>query len=225
MVEYASTFLMSRCTNASTAPMRIVMPPISAMRLIAAAGDREALEEDRVQARDEEHAGDDHGGGVDQRRHRRGAGHRVGEPGVERELAALADDADEQADRAGEEQPVVGASARARTRLMPSMLKVPAAKNVMMMPIIRPMSPVRVVRNALSAASEFAPSSHQCPMSANEQSPTPSQPTSSCSVFSDDDEQQHRRGEEAQHRVVVRVTDVASHVRGRVDVHEQRDRA
>ena len=55
---------------------------------------------------------------------------------------------------------------------------------MMMMPIISPMSPVRVVRNALSAASEFAPSSHQCPMSTNEQRPTRSQPTSSCSVLS-----------------------------------------
>ena len=64
------------------------------------------------------------------------------------------------------------------------MLKVPAAKNMMMMPIIKPMSPVRVVRNALSAAAELTPSSHQCPISANEQRPTPSQPTSSCSVLS-----------------------------------------
>ena len=38
-----------------------------------------------------------------------------------------------------------------------------------------------------------------------------------------DDEQQHRRGEQAQQRVVVRVADVAAQVRGRVDVHEQRD--
>ena len=66
---------------------------------------------------------------------------------------------------------------------MPTMLNVPAAKNVTMTPIISPMSPVRVVRNALSAALLFALSSHQCPMSMNEQRPTSSQPTSSCSVF------------------------------------------
>jgi hypothetical protein len=64
------------------------------------------------------------------------------------------------------------------------MLKVcPAAKNVTMMPIMSPMSPVRVVRNALIAAFEFAGSSHQWPMSMNEHSPTSSQPTRSCSVF------------------------------------------
>ncbi len=33
MVEYASTFLMSSCTNASRAPMMIVIPPISTMKL------------------------------------------------------------------------------------------------------------------------------------------------------------------------------------------------
>ena len=33
MVEYASTFLMSSCTNASAAPMSTVMPPISAIGL------------------------------------------------------------------------------------------------------------------------------------------------------------------------------------------------
>ena len=56
-------------------------------------------------------------------------------------------------------------------------------KKRMMMPIIRPMSPVRVVRNALMAARLFSRSSHQCPMSMNEQRPTSSQPTSSWSVF------------------------------------------
>ena len=38
-----------------------------------------------------------------------------------------------------------------------------------------------------------------------------------------DDEQQHRRGEQAQRGVEVREAPVAAHVLGRVDVHEQRD--
>ena len=46
------------------------------------------------------------------------------------------------------------------------------------------MSPVRVVKNALRAASEFGCSSHQCPISANEQRPMISQPSSSWMVFS-----------------------------------------
>jgi hypothetical protein len=57
-------------------------------------------------------------------------------------------------------------------------------KNVMTTPQIRPMSPVRVVRKALMAASELGFSSHQCPMSMKEQSPTSSHPTSSWSVLS-----------------------------------------
>ncbi len=57
-------------------------------------------------------------------------------------------------------------------------------KKVMITPIMRPTSPVLVVKNALSAASEFGCSSHQCPISMNEQRPTSSQPTSSISVLS-----------------------------------------
>ena len=44
------------------------------------------------------------------------------------------------------------------------------------MPTSSPMSPVRVVKNAFSAASEFGCSSHQWPMSMNEQRPISSQP-------------------------------------------------
>ncbi len=54
----------------------------------------------------------------------------------------------------------------------------------MITPVIRPMSPVRVVRNALIAAMLLGASSHQCPISMNEHTPTSSQPTSSCSVLS-----------------------------------------
>ena len=52
------------------------------------------------------------------------------------------------------------------------------------MPTSRPMSPVRVVKNAFRAASELGCSSHQCPMSANEHRPMISQPSSSWIVFS-----------------------------------------
>ena len=55
---------------------------------------------------------------------------------------------------------------------------LPAAKNKMMMPMRRPISPVRVVKNAFSAALVLFGSSHQCPMSRNEQRPMSSQPNS-----------------------------------------------
>ena len=57
-------------------------------------------------------------------------------------------------------------------------------KNVMITPVSKPMSPVRVVRNAFSAASLFGFSSHQCPISMNEHTPTSSQPIRSCRVLS-----------------------------------------
>ncbi len=50
--------------------------------------------EERVGPRHQEHARRHHRGGVDQRRHRGRALHRVGQPDVERELGALADGAE-----------------------------------------------------------------------------------------------------------------------------------
>jgi hypothetical protein len=68
--------------------------------------------------------------------------------------------------------------------LMAAMSKVlPAATNRMEMPTRRPMSPVRVVRNALRAASELFFSSHQCPISMNEHRPIISQPNRSWRVL------------------------------------------
>ena len=64
------------------------------------------------------------------------------------------------------------------------MLKLPGPKNRIEMPTSRPMSPVRVVQNALRAALEFGFSSHQCPISTNEQRPMISQPSRSWMVFS-----------------------------------------
>ena len=62
-------------------------------------------------------------------------------------------------------------------------LDAPAAKKVMVTPTMRPMSPTRLVRKALSAASVFFFSSHQCPMSPKEHTPTSSQPISICRVL------------------------------------------
>ena len=62
-------------------------------------------------------------------------------------------------------------------------------------------------------------------MSMNEQRPTSSQPTSSCSVLSATTSVSIDAVNRLSIGVVVGVADVALHVRGRVDVHEQRDRA
>ncbi len=76
------------------------------------------------------------------------------------------------------------ASGDSAQRLVARMLKLPGPKNRIEMPTSRPMSPVRVVQNALSAALELGFSSHQCPISANEQRPMISQPSRSWMVFS-----------------------------------------
>ena len=65
-----------------------------------------------------------------------------------------------------------------------AMENVPEAPNRMATPTSRPISPVRTVQNALRAASLLACSSHQWPMSMNEQRPMISQPRMSCTVFS-----------------------------------------
>ena len=46
------------------------------------------------------------------------------------------------------------------------------------------MSPTRTVKNAFRAARPLGSSSHQCPISMNEQRPMISQPRISCTVFS-----------------------------------------
>ena len=86
---------MSYCTNASLAPLNTVTPPTSARRLMLDVPiDR--LPEDPVEPGDHVDAGHDHGGGVDEGGHRRGAGHGVGEPGVQDELARLRHDGGDQ---------------------------------------------------------------------------------------------------------------------------------
>ena len=63
------------------------------------------------------------------------------------------------------------------------MLNVCAPTKRTITPMTKPRSPARVVMKALIAASEFSFSSNQWPMSRYEQTPTSSQPTSSCTVL------------------------------------------
>ena len=108
--------------------------------------------------------------------------------------------------------------------LISRMLKVwPAPKKRMITPQIRPTSPTRLVMKALRAASEFGFSSHQWPMSANEQRPDQLPAGEELERALAHDQPEHRGGEQRQEREVVRVAPVAAHVVGAVHVHEQRD--
>ena len=90
MVEYASTFLMSRCGIAASAgPQRRDQPRGEQDR-----PRRRGRLEERPRPGDQEHARRDHRRRVDERRDRRRALHGVGQPDVERELRRLADGAD-----------------------------------------------------------------------------------------------------------------------------------
>ena len=99
----------------------------------------------------------------------------------------------------------------------------PEPKNRMITPQIRPTSPTRLVMKALRAASEFGFSSHQCPISANEQRPDQLPAREELDGALAHDQAEHRGAEQRQEGEVVRVAAVAADVVGAVDVHQQRD--
>ena len=84
---------MSFWATAMVAANSAVSAPTTAMTVGA---HDEATPQHRADPDHQEHAGGDHRGRVDQGRHRRRAGHRVGEPQVQRQLGALAARPDEQ---------------------------------------------------------------------------------------------------------------------------------
>ena len=67
--------------------------------------------------------------------------------------------------------------------LMWRMSSEPKIPSSIAVPTSRPTSPTRTVRNALSAERALASSSHQCPISMNEQRPMISQPRISITMF------------------------------------------
>ena len=85
------TRLMSFWVRPTVAANSAVVAPMKARRRAR----RRVLEQRRA-AGDHEHAGGDHGRGMDQGRDRRRALHGVGQPGVQRQLRRLAHGADEQ---------------------------------------------------------------------------------------------------------------------------------
>ena len=99
MVEYARTFLMSRCGMAASAAPSAEMSPDSEQDRPR----RRCSLEERPRPSDQEHAGRDHRRRVDERRDRRRTLHGVGQPDVERELRRLADGADREQHRGGGE--------------------------------------------------------------------------------------------------------------------------
>ena len=106
--------------------------------------------EHRAGPHDQVHARGDHGRGVDQRRHRGRALHRVAEPGLQRHLRGLAarGEQQQQPDRGQRAlaQLAVRRRRRRRTRWIRCRRTSPSARSA------RPMSPTRLTTNAFLAA-------------------------------------------------------------------------
>ena len=107
--------------------------------------------EDDAAAHDEVDAGGDHGRRVDQRRHRRRAGHGVAEPALQRELRRLAAGTEQQHQADGGEHALARAAApRPAGRRRSRPCRRPT--NIIMIAMDRPKSPTRLTTNALLAA-------------------------------------------------------------------------
>ena len=115
---------------------------------------------------DEVDARGDHRGRVDERGDRRRAGHRVGQPDVERDLRALAGAAEEEeeADRRDHQRRRT-ASLRRRGAHAARSRACPMLANSRNIATRRPKSPMRLTMNAFLPASAFALSVNQKPMS------------------------------------------------------------
>ena len=148
---------MSPSTHAMVAASSAVNAPTHAMSAEHLGHEREQ----RLGAGHHEDAGRDHGGGVDERGHRRRPLHRVGEPHVQRELGGLAHGA--QVDQEHDEAEPLERASRALLRHPKSAgnSKVPVAAHSITMPMMKPRSPSLVIQNALTAARAAAGRSYQ----------------------------------------------------------------
>ena len=210
---------MSVCTSAIVAAKKAVSTPTAATTC-------EALGRMHVEPRHprhQVHAGGDHRGRVDQRGDRRRAGHRVGQPHVQRDLRRLAGGADEQqhADQAGGDRRRGAPPAKAA--LMRSMSSVPSAKYSRNMPSRKPASPMRLVMNAFLPAAGLLrvlePEADQQVRGQADALPADEQHQQRAAEH----QQQHEEQEQVQVGEEARVALVVVHVAGRVDVDQRAD--
>ena len=179
--------------------------------------------EQHVAARDQVHAGRHHRRRVDQRRDRRRARHRVGEPDVERDLRALAG--------ASEEQEETDAPSPRRRRhgsdvaaaLTPLKSSVPMFANIMNIATRNPKSPMRFTMNAFLPASAFAFSLNQKPMSKYEHKPDAFPPDEQNRIVAAEHQQQHEEDEQVEIREVARISRIVLHVSDAEQMDEHAD--
>ncbi len=182
---------------------------------------RRRRQEHRVEPRHREHPGGDHRRGVDQRRDRRRAGHRVRQPDVQRELRGLADDAGAEQQRGGGHRPggqvrhggehvgdAEAAGGPAEHDHPDDEAGVPEPGGQERLERGRP----RLRQLTVVTDQDVRAQAHDLP--ADQQHDE---------VAGDDDEQ-HGRREQRHERRVGRVARVAAQVLDRVELHEQRHR-
>ena len=195
------------------------------------AADIEAGVEDRVQPGHQEDASDHHRRGVQQRRHRGRSGHRVGEPGVERELARLANAGNKQRHRAPEEHAGGGLT---RHRPTGDRLDREAVGTILDRPLVR-------AEEDHGGADEQPHVAHpdgeeglqRCarvrlllpPVTdEHERAETHDLPAENqLDHVLGQDHDEHARREQGQRREEVRIPTITSDVLGREDLHEERD--
>ena len=139
---------MSVCTSATVAASSAVIAPIHATTVhrVAARASKNGWAR-----HEQEHAGGHHRRGVDQRRDRGGALHRVGQPDVQRELRALAHRADEeqQRDRGDRRLRRACRPPASVARVVERCRRFAKIRNIASM---KPKSPTRLVTNAFLPA-------------------------------------------------------------------------
>ena len=185
-------------------------------------GGRGEVEED-VGAGDQVDAGGDHRRRVDQRGDRGGALHRVGQPGVERELRRLGEGADQQQQADRGDRPLVGAKTSGAWAKTAPNSKVPSSRKIRKAASTRPMSPTTLITKAFIPAAGRGrppvPEADQRVGGEADEGPADGQQDE----VAGEDQQQHREDEEVEVAEEAVVALVGAHVAERVEVDQGRD--
>ena len=190
----------------------------------ARSADGQAVVEDAVHPGDHEDARDDHGRCVDERRHRGRAGHGVGQPRVQEELARLRHDRAEQADGRDQQRQMADLTGVGHLVDLDDVEGATGAEVQDAHPdeqahVADAVGEERLERG-IAVGLVLPPMTDEDERTDADQLPRGDEHQRVLG----DDQRQHRRREQAQEREEVDVAHVAVDVVGGVDVHQQRDR-
>ena len=203
--------------------MSAVAAPTTATTMSAVGG----LVVERAEPRDHVDAGRHHRRRVDQRRHRRRALHRVGQPDVQRDLRALAASrrrtAAGSAIVTGPNTPRASGARPPALSAMSTRSRLPKAWKMRIIPRIRPTSPMRLTMNALLPGGRGAVLLEPEPDQQVGAEPDALPAHEHQRQVAAQHEQQHEEREQVQVREVAHALLVVRHVADRVDVDQRAD--